>query len=178
VDVEIETDRLRLRRQQPADIPAIVAGLNDWEVARWLTVVPFPYTTADAESWIEQQKPSVPGAAHFAIERPGEGLIGVVSIDEDLGYWLSRAHHGHGYMTEACAGLLEWHFNALPEDTVTSGYHIGNVASAVVQKKLGFIETGESDMRFVRSQQREVEHILTTLTRAQFEASPAMSARH
>ena len=65
----------------------------------------------------------------------------------------------------------------MPDDVVSSGYHIGNAASAAVQRKLGFVETGERDTRFVRSQQREVEHIGTSLTRAQFEASRAKSAR-
>ena len=80
MDVAIHTPRLLLRPQVEADIPAIVSGLNDWEVARWLTVVPFPYTQADGEEWIARQKPPVPGAAHFAIDLPGHGLIGVVTI--------------------------------------------------------------------------------------------------
>ena len=40
---EIRTARLKLRRITHDDIPAIVAGLNDYEVSKWLTVVPFPY---------------------------------------------------------------------------------------------------------------------------------------
>jgi hypothetical protein len=52
---------------------------------------------------------------------------------------------------------------------------VGNAASASVQHKLGFVESGHREMRFVRSQQREVEHVDTSLTRAQFET--AMSAR-
>jgi RimJ/RimL family protein N-acetyltransferase len=177
MDVEISTPRLRLRPQTEADIPAIVAGLNDWEVARWLTVVPYPYTRADGDEWMARQKRPVPGSAHFAIELPGTGMIGVVTLDNELGYWLDRAQHGHGYMTESCVALLEWHFTALPEDVVPSGYHAGNAASAAVQRKLGFIETGERDMRFVRSQQREVLHVGTSLTRAQFAASPARLRR-
>lgn len=177
MDVEISTPRLLLRPQREADIPAIIAGLNDWEVARWLTVVPFPYTQADADEWIGRQKPPVAGKAHFAIDLPGAGLIGVVSLDNELGYWLDRSQHGHGYMTEACVGLLEWHFAARPDDVIPSGYHVGNAASAAVQHKLGLVETGERDMRFVRSQQREVEHIHTTLARAQFESSPIRQGR-
>jgi RimJ/RimL family protein N-acetyltransferase len=174
VDVELLTPRLRLRPQVEADIPAIIAGLNDWEVARWLTVVPYPYTRTDADEWIGRQVPPVPGRAHFAIDAGG-GLVGVVTLDTELGYWLDRSAHGRGYMTEACIALLEWNFNVRPDDLVPSGYHAGNAASAAVQRKLGFVETGERDMRFVRSQQREVEHIGTSLTKARFET--AMSAR-
>jgi RimJ/RimL family protein N-acetyltransferase len=116
----------------------------------------------------------VPGKAHFAIDA-GTGLIGVATLDSELGYWLDRSAHGRGYMTEACIALLEWHFTARPGDVVPSGYHVGNAASASVQHKLGFVESGHREMRFVRSQQREVEHVDTSLTRAQFET--AMSAR-
>jgi RimJ/RimL family protein N-acetyltransferase len=174
MDVELTTPRLRLRPQVEADIPAIIAGLNDWEVARWLTVVPYPYTRQDADEWIARQVPPVPGTAHFAIDA-GAGLIGVATLDNELGYWLDRTAHGRGYMTEACMALLDWHFNARPDDVVPSGYHVGNAASASVQHKLGFVATGKREMRFVRSQQREVEHVDTALTRAQFET--AMSAR-
>jgi RimJ/RimL family protein N-acetyltransferase len=176
MDVAIETERLQLRPLQEADVPAIVASLNDWDVTRWLTVVPFPYSGADAAEWLATVDPPVPGRAHFAIDN-GEGLIGVVSIDDQLGYWLASAHHGRGYMTEACLALLEWHFNARPDDVVPSGYHLHNAASANVQHKLGFVETGRREMRFVRSQQREVEHIDTSLTRAHFNASPAWQGR-
>jgi RimJ/RimL family protein N-acetyltransferase len=174
MDVELLTPRLRLRPQVEADIPAIIAGLNDWEVARWLTVVPYPYTRSDADEWIGRQVSPVPGKAHFAIDA-GTGLIGVATLDSELGYWLDRSAHGRGYMTEACIALLEWHFTARPGDVVPSGYHVGNAASASVQHKLGFVESGHREMRFVRSQQREVEHVDTSLTKAQFET--AMSAR-
>jgi RimJ/RimL family protein N-acetyltransferase len=174
MDVELLTPRLRLRPQVAADIPAIIAGLNDWEVARWLTVVPYPYTRTDADEWIGRQVPPVPGHAHFAIDT-GDGLVGVATLDNELGYWLDRSVHGRGYMTEACVTLLEWNFNFRPDDVVPSGYHAGNAASAAVQHKLGFVETGKREMRFVRSQQCEVEHVGTSLTKAQFET--AMSAR-
>ncbi|RYH03102.1 N-acetyltransferase [Salipiger sp. IMCC34102] len=48
----LSTARLTLRPVVPADAPAIVAALSDWEVTRWLTLVPFPYTRADADGWI------------------------------------------------------------------------------------------------------------------------------
>lgn len=177
MDVELTTPRLRLRQQREADIPAILDGLNDWQVVRNLTVVPYPYSRADAEAWIAQQTPPVPGQAHFGIELPGTGLIGVISLDSHLGYWLLRGHHDCGYMTEAGTALLEWHFGRRPDDVVTSSYHSGNAASAAVQRKLGFVLTGESDMRYVRSQRREIEHVGTSLTRRQFDASSAKRGR-
>jgi RimJ/RimL family protein N-acetyltransferase len=169
--MELRTERLLLRPQREDDVAAIIAGLNDYEVTRYLTVVPFPYTEADAREWVERQKPAVPGEAHFAIELPGEGMIGGVGIAAELGYWLNRSYHGRGYMTEASAAVLDWHFAALPDDLVHSGAHVGNTASLNVQRKLGFIDTGAPSMRLVRSQNRDIEHVETTLIRADYAAA-------
>ncbi|ODT26055.1 MAG: hypothetical protein ABS35_11430 [Kaistia sp. SCN 65-12] len=169
--MELRTERLLLRPQRETDVDAIVAGLNDYEVTRWLVVVPHPYTPADAREWIARQQPAEPAAAHFAVDLPGTGLIGVVGIGPGLGYWLDRRHHGNGYMTEASTALLDWHFAAMPDSVLQSGVLVGNQASLNVQKKLGFADTGIRDMRFVRSQGREIEHINTSLVRSGYEAA-------
>lgn len=169
--MELRSERLILRPMRETDAAAIVAALSDYEVTRYLTVVPFPYTEADALEWIGMQKPTVPGEAHFAIELPGEGMVGAVGIARELGYWLNRRYHGRGIMTEASAAVLDWHFSELPDDLVHSGAHVGNTASLGVQKKLGFIDTGAPSMRFVRSQNRDIEHVETTLTQADYRAA-------
>jgi RimJ/RimL family protein N-acetyltransferase len=171
VALELRTERLTLRPRTLSDTPAIIAGLNDWEVVRYLTVVPHPYTEADAEDWMSRSPAAALGQAHFVIDLHGTGLIGIVTIDNHLGYWLARPHHGRGYMTEACTALLDWHFRVLPDDTVESAFHVGNDASLNVQRKLGFVETGASEMKFVRSQQKDVLHIATALTRDRFETA-------
>lgn len=50
--LRLETARLVLRDWTPADIPALIEGLNDLSVSRWLAFVPYPYTRAAAESWL------------------------------------------------------------------------------------------------------------------------------
>ena len=171
MDVTLSTTRLTLRQPVKADADAIVAGLNDVEVTHFLTRVPFPYAKEDALYWLGTLRPARPGAVHLAIDLQGEGLIGVVGIETELGYWLNRKFHGRGYMTEACAALLDWHFANLPVSIVHSGAHAGNTASLHVQDKLGFRDTGARSMRFVRSHNREIEHVETTLARADFEAA-------
>lgn len=171
MDVSIATSRLLLRPLSLADVPAIVVGLSDFEVARWLTPVPHPYTVDHAKEWLAKVKPAQPGALHLAIDLAGAGLIGVASIDPGLGYWIDGRHHGRGYLTEASAALLDWHFGHLPHSSLRSGAHVGNEASLRVQAKLGFRETGIRDMRHVRSLGHEVEHIETSLDRPQFEAA-------
>jgi RimJ/RimL family protein N-acetyltransferase len=173
MDVSLRTPRLLLRPLAQTDIPAILAGLNDFEVARFLTRVPYPYSEADAREWLAILEPPRPGAAHFAIEFEGRGMVGVVGMESELGYWLDRRFHGLGLMTEACTGLLDWHFAANPDHLVPSGAHLGNVASLNVQRKLGFTELPGSEMRFVRSLGREVPHIRTTLRREDYLSAQA-----
>jgi RimJ/RimL family protein N-acetyltransferase len=173
----IETPRLRLRPHRPEDSAALMAGLNDFEVARYLTVVPYPYQAADAEEWLAIQTPPRAGKAVFAIERPGIGMVGAISIENELGFWLARPHWGQGLMSEAARALLDWQFAALPDDLVRSGAHLGNEASLGVQRKLGFVDAGTRSLRFVRSLGREVEHVETTLTRQQFRATSPAGAR-
>ena len=177
MDVTLTTPRLVLRQPGPQDIDAIVAGLNDFEVTRFLTRVPYPYREEDAKWWLGTLNPPKPGRAHFAIDLSGK-LIGVVGIETELGYWLDRQHHGRGYMTEAAEALLQWHFAALPADTVASGAHVGNTASLHVQNKLGFRDTGRRSMRVVRSLSREIEHVETSLVRADFEMARQVLGRH
>lgn len=171
MDVRLRSERLVLRPPDEADVPAIVAGLNDFEVTRYLTRVPYPYAEADARWWLGTLKPPVPGAAHFAIELEGHGLVGVVGIENELGYWLAPHCHGRGLMTEACTALLDWHFAANPGDLVPSGAHEGNERSLSVQRKLGFVVWPGAQMRFVTSQGRELPHIRTTLSRVDYEAA-------
>jgi RimJ/RimL family protein N-acetyltransferase len=174
MDVTLETSRLRLRALSAADIPAMLTGLNDWSVVRYLTAVPYPYSPEDAASWVTSRPTPTPEMSTFAIELPDEGMVGSVGLDRELGYWLLASQHGKGLMTEACVALLDWRFDAIPERDVASGAHAGNEASLNVQRKLGFVEASRS-MRFAKPHQREVEHIETVLTRDAFERSrPAL----
>ena len=54
--MKIESKRLILRSYEEADVNALVDGLNNFEVAKWLAGVPFPYTEEHAKSFIELAK--------------------------------------------------------------------------------------------------------------------------
>jgi RimJ/RimL family protein N-acetyltransferase len=75
-------------------------------------------------------------AKHFATER----VVGT-------GSWLGRAAQGRGIGTEMRAAVLELAFRGLGALAATSGWLEGNLASARVSEKLGYAETGISDIR-------------------------------
>src|ERR1041385_2570142 len=49
---ELRDELLVLRPMQVADPDALVAGLNDADVGRFMPLVPVPYTRAAADAWI------------------------------------------------------------------------------------------------------------------------------
>jgi alkylation response protein AidB-like acyl-CoA dehydrogenase len=131
------TPRLTLRPVTPADALAIVAGVGDWDVAKWLAVVPHPYTLDDARQFIEIIAPQAVGL--WAID-DGD-LAGIISIDGELGYWLARDRSGefphdfHAAMAEA--GFLGI---CMPEAVGGSGLGVASAAilmQAVAQSGAG-----------------------------------------
>lgn len=163
----LTTERLILRAARPDDAGAFASGIGDYEVARFLTRVPYPYTESMAAEWIASLSAISPDNAHFIIERRDMGLIGCITLVEELGFWLTRSHWGQGYMTEAAAALLDWHFAETDSIGVASSVHWDNPASLAVQQKLGFEQVGFDD-RFAEAQQKNVRHITTFLSRAHY----------
>lgn len=131
----IRTERLTLRPLRPEDAEPIARMIAEWEVIRWLTMPPHPYRLSDAEWFIA----NAPEGQH-AITRDGV-FMGVVTLRDQLGYWLGRPFHGQGYMTEAARAVLDRHF-ASGGGAVMSGYMTGNDASRKVLEKLGFRPAG------------------------------------
>ena len=160
----IATERLILREPSLADAPCYALGVGEYDVARFLTPVPYPYTLGMAIDWLRRTEPATPERSTLIIELPGKGLIGCVSLISELGFWIARPHWNRGYGTEAARALLDWHCAGTDAQAVTSSAHHNNAASLSVQKKLGFVPTG-TEPRFSQTLQRDVDHVVTQLTR-------------
>lgn len=145
----LATARLRLRRPDARDVPAIVRIVGQRDVAVRLSRVPHPYGPAEARFFLEEV---VPGEWCWAITLAGDdALIGVVGLTPDadpsgaeLGFWLSPDHWGRGFMTEAARCVLSHAIETLRLTTITSGYFADNPASGRVLEKIGFVETGRA----------------------------------
>ncbi|MBO0765255.1 MAG: GNAT family N-acetyltransferase [Hyphomicrobiaceae bacterium] len=174
----IRTDRLVLRPVHPDDAEAIRAQIADWDVMRWLSQPPWPYTLQDAVDFIGSCSPDDLTTTAFAITHAG-AVIGVIDMrinpallplrgpGPHLGFWLGRAHWGNGYTTEAARGLLASAFAAGVGDTVYSGAFADNAASLRVQEKLGFVRNTET-LVFARPRGREFPHVNTKLVKSAF----------
>ncbi len=82
--VVIETSRLRMRSLRDGDLADPVTLAGNWEVARWLATMPYPYTEADVREWIGrvQQDHATGRPRRFAVAlRETDRLIGGVGLD-------------------------------------------------------------------------------------------------
>ncbi|MEP5730911.1 MAG: GNAT family N-acetyltransferase [Sulfitobacter sp.] len=136
---EITTERLCLRMPLMSDADDIVQAVNDIEVTRWLSQLPFPYTRKDAEDFLSRQT----SGKTFMICHNSK-VIGCIGTVGEFGYWLSRAHWGQGIMTEAADAVLAWHF-AQSSDDLISGHALENLRSRRVLLKMGFVDVEEVD---------------------------------
>ncbi|MFM7335537.1 MAG: GNAT family N-acetyltransferase [Tabrizicola sp.] len=160
------TARLALRPVAAADESDIVAAINDLDVSGWLSTVLYPYTEEDFRFFLSEI--AKPGETFVIQDRlGGAGVVGLE--DGELGYWLAPRAQGLGYATEACLALLAAHF-ATAGETFVAGYFEGNVRSARVLEKLGYIETGRRP-RHCRALGTDRPHVDLLLTREAFLAS-------
>lgn len=138
----IRTPRLSLSPLAMHMANDIVAGIGDYQVSRWLAVVPHPYALSDSEAYIQNNNDSA--GRNWAIH-DAQGLVGTISYTDHLGYWLTRSAWGKGYATEAGRAVIGAVFAASDADSLASSYFLGNAASGKVLEKLGFQNTFVED---------------------------------
>ena len=145
---ELKTERLVLKKPRHKDKQLIISQIGDWEVSKWLSRVPYPYTKNDADEWIRTISRK---ELTFSIFE-NDSLVGGIELTShedncyELGFWLGRQHWGQGFATEACKGLLRYAREELALKNIVSSYMKGNDASANVLRKLGFKKTGEGEI--------------------------------
>ncbi|MEM6385682.1 MAG: GNAT family N-acetyltransferase [Pseudomonadota bacterium] len=169
----LRTPRLNLRPLTPDDADAIVDGVGNYDVSRWLGVVPYPYARADAEAFIARQIEA--GGPVWAI-CDASGLVGTAGLVNELGYWLARPAWRKGYGFEAAHAAVRWWFDDSENTDLTSGYFDGNYRSQAVLKALGFEENG-FETRHARSLNQDVTCHLMSLSRPAWEAQQVIDIR-
>ena len=157
--IRLETSRLVLRTARPDDAVVIADRINDYDIARMTTRVPFPYALEDARAFLAA---GAGGDQSFLIEHKAFGPIGMIGFHEgpttwsesgcalspEIGYWLGRTFWGRGLATEAVRAALDWAATRWGRRAVASGHFADNPASGRVLEKAGFLYTGEVQRRF------------------------------
>jgi len=154
----LRTERLALRALRAEDAAALHRLVNDWEVAKTLARVPFPYPRDLADDWIASTWAQIAAgeAWHLAIAGEDDALLGCVGITlnrgaggAELGYWVGRRHWGKGLGPEAAARLARWALDELRVGTVRASALLDNARSIAVLRRLGFREAGEATQPFL-----------------------------
>lgn len=159
----IETDRLLLRPYKRSDLPFIPALIGDWEVTRWLSRAPYPYTDKDARDWLGISRRIRwwrRGLPYVVIRRADGAVMGGVGVsfdDNEVGYWLGQPFWGNGYATEAVKGISECAFSHYGLAHLWAGVMQGNDRSCRVLEKAGFEWKGMRRYR-LRDGEGDVHH--------------------
>lgn len=161
----LRTERLLLRPPEPRDARVITKALNDFDISRWLAVVPFPYGITDAEWFINE---NAAGRFNARLIWAGDDFVGTIGLDTELGYWLAQDQWGKGYATEAGRAVLADHFADSDNDLVKSSHFVDNTSSRNVLEKLGFVDVGPHE-HFSKARGSTVPGRGMELTRARWE---------
>ena len=150
--MKIESQRLILRNWEYEDIEDIIDGLNNIEVAKWMTSVPYPYTRNDAKNFIEIAKNNDENVkiALAIVLKENNKVIGGTEIRNinkkdgtaSGGIWLNEKYQRNGYGTEAFSIRNKYCFDVLGLRRIDNGYFKGNEKSRKMQLKLGYKDEG------------------------------------
>jgi [ribosomal protein S5]-alanine N-acetyltransferase len=140
---------VRLRLWTPDDAPEIVRCCNDELVARFIPVIPVPYTEEDARSFIARNE--APDELNLAItHRPSGTVLGAVGVGvkeadpaiAEIGYWLAPEARGRGAATRGLRLLAAWSLHELPIARLQLSTDVENEASQRVAARTGFVREG------------------------------------
>ncbi len=157
----LRTERLALRPLRATDAAELHRLVNDWEVAKSLARVPFPYPRDLADEWIASTAAQIAAgtAWHLAItgtEGEKEVLVGCVGLtldtaarEAELGYWVGRRFWGHGVAREAAGRLARWALAHLDVTRLVASVLVENAASQAVLRAIGFRPTGPGEREFL-----------------------------
>jgi RimJ/RimL family protein N-acetyltransferase len=147
----IETRRLVLRPIREQDADQLARCLSDWEVARWMSVIPWPYGPDQAREWVEnahRRRLARERLDMVAEPRAGGGIVGSVGIGLEkrvIGYWVAREEWRRGYGSEMLLGALGFAFGPLQFPEIRAFVDTRNGASQDLLRKLGMRHIGQRE---------------------------------
>jgi 8-oxo-dGTP diphosphatase len=155
-----ETKRLVLRSLARADLPRLAELIGDWDVARWLAAVPYPYRLTDAEDFYERMEAAtkIGGPEYFVMRHKNDGPIGAIGVHAArepqpqpgelvIGYWLGKRYWNQGFMSEAIRPVIDITFARAEVAALTATTDPDNSGSQSVLRKVGLRCIGLSPRR-------------------------------
>ena len=145
-------DGLYLSRIVRADKAAYLEHFADPEIAQNLLAIPFPYTEADADWWLDYCEQSVGSpTTNFALRVSSGYLIGAIGVvgalspeahSVEFGYWLAQSYRGRSLMPHAIRTFSDYVFQQLRIHRLFATPFSSNLASHRALEKAGFQREG------------------------------------
>ena len=150
-DPPLSDGRIALRETSEADIPALVAAVQDPLIPRY-TRVPSPYGERQAREFLVYQRRRREEGIELSllvVDAENDDLLGAIGarVDRrnecaDMGYWVAREARGRGVASGAVVLLGTWLFQALELARLQVHTEVDNVASQRVAERAGFTREG------------------------------------
>ena len=181
---------VELRSWAEDDVAAMVAALSDPEISLWIPLLPYPYSRADAQRFIDlARREAAAGrmAAGGIFDADDDRVLGGIGLSQislgnktaEVGYWVARGERGRGVATRATTLILGWAFDELELERISLLADVDNAGSRRVARKLGFSEEGvlRSHLASRRGRRDAVIYSLLRNERGRVPDRPALPAR-
>jgi len=168
----LETPRLLLRRQLPADLDDLWALYCDPEITKYIPDAPRTRDEAREElEWHMNGHPRNPDLGLWATLHKERGkFIGRCGLlpweiegrqEVEVAYTIARDYWGQGLATEAATAILQYGFETLGLTRLVSLIEPENIPSQKVAEKIGMayektVEEGEYTPFFIYSMHRPI----------------------
>jgi len=142
----LTTQDLVLRPPVLDDADDIARLANNFNVAKNLGTMPYPYFDADARDFLNKVTGDDSDGCTYAITHSETGeMMGIAGLHGAntrsefpyIGYWLGEKHWGNGYATQAARALVDLFFKAGTQDVLMISCQRENVGSRRVIEKCG-----------------------------------------
>ncbi|MCX6809964.1 MAG: GNAT family protein [Candidatus Berkelbacteria bacterium] len=148
----IKSEHFILRPFRKEDVLSLAKNLNNPEISKNMSRVPYPYTISDAKKWIDtkakEEKDPKRQVYSFAIDKESQ-VIGSIGLSQvvpghkaEVGYWLSRDFWNQGIMSKVIQLVVDFGFKKLKLQRVEAKVFIQNPTSRHVLEKNGFLCEG------------------------------------
>jgi [ribosomal protein S5]-alanine N-acetyltransferase len=154
--MRLESERLILRVPRENEAESLVASINNPNVVRYLSKVPFPYGIKDAKGFIKKSREKARKKKKedfaFSIQLKSEkGIVGGIGLHEyeeypgiaEIGYWIAEEHWKKGLMSEAVEKILQYGFQEVGLRRIVLKAAEVNGGSNAIAKKFGFSLEGK-----------------------------------
>lgn len=159
--IPIVTERLFMRPVCVEDLDRIVQLLNNFNVSKTLSSVPFPYTIDDARKFIAAKMKEMyednSAVVLSILDRKSGQLMGKIGYNSDrLGYWLGEQYWGQGFVKEALHTFVHFLFNVCHLDEIKVSAMPSNKASVRLIEGINAVPTIREEIYCTAIQKMEI----------------------